>query len=248
MAINYDEVFHRIQVWLYLNYLHNVEGLYLARTNSDASLTIEQVCTTLKNRGGFTGNYDDLVEHVKQYFDEAAYQLCDGFAVDTGYYSIHPNVGGTFDKVTEAHDREKHPITFRFRTRARLRALVSHISVDVLGLADVNGYIDEFLDVTTGSVNESLTPKGIFTISGSKIKVDGDDASVGISFVLASDPTQYALVDGNLAENTPMKVIGSVPDLPAGTWKVRIVTQSPSGGKTVKEPRTIESKFSLEIV
>jgi hypothetical protein len=94
-----------------------VEGQYIARTNNEASLTIEQVCAALKNRGGFTGSYDDLIEYIRQFFDEAAYQLCDGFAVNMRYFSVHPNVGGTFNSVNDGHDTKKHPITFRFRTR-----------------------------------------------------------------------------------------------------------------------------------
>ena len=92
MAIinNVTEVLHRIRVKLYHNYLPNIEGAYIARTDSEASLTVEQVCAALKNRGGFSGDYEDLVENVKQFFDEAAYQLCDGFSVNTGYYSVHP--------------------------------------------------------------------------------------------------------------------------------------------------------------
>jgi hypothetical protein len=80
-----NEVLHRIRVKLYPNYLPNAEGAYIARTDSEASLSIEDVCASLKNRGGFTGNYDDLTDRIKQYFDEMAYQLCDGFAVNTGY-------------------------------------------------------------------------------------------------------------------------------------------------------------------
>jgi hypothetical protein len=123
MAIinNPDEVLHRIRVKLYPNYLPKVEGAYIARTDNEASLTIEQVCAALKNRGGFTGNYDDLVDYVRQFFDEAIYQLCDGFSINTGYFSMHPNVGGTFDSVNETHDKEKHPVSFRFRTLAVLR-------------------------------------------------------------------------------------------------------------------------------
>jgi hypothetical protein len=34
-----------------------------------------------------------------------------------GYYSIHPNVGGTFNTVNDIHDHKKHPVTFRFRTQ-----------------------------------------------------------------------------------------------------------------------------------
>jgi hypothetical protein len=78
---NENEVLHRVRVKLYPNYLPKVEGAYIARMDNEASLTVEEVCAALKNRGGFTGNYDDLVEHVRQFFDEAAYQLCDGFAM-----------------------------------------------------------------------------------------------------------------------------------------------------------------------
>jgi hypothetical protein len=63
----------------------------------------------------------------------------DSFATNTGCFSIHPNVGGTFDKTTEGHDAEKHPVTFRFRTRAPLRALAERIVVEVEGLAGVSG-------------------------------------------------------------------------------------------------------------
>jgi hypothetical protein len=48
------------------------------------SLSIKEVCAALKNRGGFTGSYDNLVEHVKQSFDETAYQIRGGFAVNSG--------------------------------------------------------------------------------------------------------------------------------------------------------------------
>jgi hypothetical protein len=245
---NVNEVLHRIRVKLYPNYLSTVEGAYIARTDNEASLNIEEVCAALKNRGGFTGNYEDLVENVRQFFHEAAYQLCDGFAVNTDYYSIHPNVGGTFDKITEGHDGKKHPVTFRFRARAPLRALAEHIVVDVEGLADVTGYIDEFVDVSTGEVNDVLTPGGMFHIAGHKIKIFGDDAEVGIYFVSADDAGLRVKADNRLAENTASKLIGVIPALDAGEWKVEIKKQYAGSGDTaLKAPRMIESAFTLTV-
>jgi hypothetical protein len=58
-----------------------VGGALIARTDDEASLNIEEVCAAGKGRGGYTGSYDDFVEHVRQFFDEAACQLCDGFAM-----------------------------------------------------------------------------------------------------------------------------------------------------------------------
>jgi hypothetical protein len=109
------EVLHRIRVKLYPSYLPRVEGAYIARADSEATLTVEQVCAALKNRSGFTGNYADLVEHVIQFLDEVVYQLCDGFAVNLKYFVMYPNAGGIFDVVVEGHDTHKHPVTFRFR-------------------------------------------------------------------------------------------------------------------------------------
>ncbi|MDR3115693.1 MAG: hypothetical protein LBU25_09265 [Treponema sp.] len=100
---------------------HPRQGAYVARRDNEASRSVEAVCAALKHRGGFAGNYEDLVEQVKPYFDEAAYRLCDGFTVNTGYFSIHPNAGGTFDKTAEGHDHRKHPVSFRFRPLPALR-------------------------------------------------------------------------------------------------------------------------------
>ncbi|MDR1220842.1 MAG: DUF4469 domain-containing protein [Treponema sp.] len=244
-------VLHRIRVKLYPNYLANVEGAYIARTDSEASLSIEEVCAALKIRGGFTGNYDDLVDHVKQFFDEAAYQLCDGFAVNTRYFSIYPNVGGTFDDAVQgcgARDVRKHPVTFRFRARAPLRALASHIAVEIEGMADVSGYIGKLLDISAESVNDALTPGGIFIITGHKIKITGKNPDIGVYFVSAQDAGARVKASGRLAENTASKVVGIVPALDAGAWKVAIKTQfSGYGSKGLKEPRVIESEFTVTV-
>ncbi|MDR2536936.1 MAG: DUF4469 domain-containing protein [Treponema sp.] len=249
MAINnVVEVLHRVPVKLYPNYLPQVEGAYIARTVNEATLNIEQVCAALKNRGGFTGNYNDLVEYVRQFFDEAAYQLCDGFAVNTGYFSVHPNVGGMFDKATEGHDTGKHPVTFRFRTRAPLRALAERIVVEVEGLADASCYIDEFIDVSTEAVNETLTPGGMFNISGHKVKVAGDSPDVGVYFVSAADPSQRVKVAGHLAENAASKLIGVIPALTPGAYTLEVVTQYTHGGSPLKEPRTITFAPQLTVL
>ena len=248
MAIinNVQEVLHRIRVKLYPNYLPNVEGTYIARTDSEASLSIEQVCAALKNRGGFGGDYEDLVEGVKQFFDEAAYQLCDGFAVNTGYYTIHPNVGGTFNGVNEAHDHKKHPLSFRFRTLSKLRRLVEHIAIDIEGVADTAGWIDEFIDTDEDSVNTLYVPGDQFIIHGHKIKVAGDDPGVGVYFVPGDDPAQAVKVS-RIAENTPTKIIGIAPTVEHMHNRIEIRSQfNGSTSSFLKTPRVITSVFVLE--
>jgi len=239
---------HKIRVNLYPSYLPDVEGAYVARTENEASLSIEQVCAALKERGGFTGNYEDLLENVHRFFRETAYQLCDGFAVNTGYFSIHPSVGGTFNSAAEINDSEKHPITFRFRALNKLRRLTQNIEVVVGGVASADQYIDEFTDVETGAVNEIITSGGVFAIHGHKIKVAGDSPDIGIYFASGDGSAQTVKVNKRLVENTPSKIIGVIPALPetVTSWKVMVKTQYSSSSTLLKEPRTVESGFALE--
>ena len=82
MAIfnNIDEALRRIRIKLYPK--PKVESAYITRMDNKVGITFEQVCAVRKNRGEFTGSYDDLVDLIKQFFDEAAYQRCDRFAVN----------------------------------------------------------------------------------------------------------------------------------------------------------------------
>ena len=87
-------ILHHIRIKLYPNHMPGrIKGAYIARTASESTLSIEDVCAMAKRRGGFTGNPQEMAAHVRRYFDEAAYNLCDGFAIDNGYYStsIHAN-------------------------------------------------------------------------------------------------------------------------------------------------------------
>ena len=239
-------ILHRIRVKLYPNYLQNVGGSYIARTDNEKTLTVGDVCAALKTRGGFTGNYEDLMEYVRQYYDEVAYQLCDGYAVTNGYYTIHPNIGGSFNAVNEAHDHEKHPVTFRFGTRAKLRSLVKNIAVDVAGIADTAGYIDTFIDYEENSVNGIFVPGNQFAIHGNKIKVEGDDPEIGVYFVPVDNPA-LAVKVSRIAENSPSKITGLAPDTGNLYNRIEIRTRySGVNNKLLKTPKTLTGSFVLE--
>jgi hypothetical protein len=240
-----DEVLHHIRVKLYPNYLPK-GGKFIARTNNEASLDIEQVCAALKNRGGYDGNYDTLIEAVRKYYEEVAYQLCDGYAVNNGYYAIYPNIGGTFDSVKEVHDHNKHPIDFRFSIRTKLRNFIKNIAVEVEGMADTGGYIDTFIDNEGDYVNSLFLPGNMFAIHGNKIKLEGDDPACGVFFVPKDDPSKAVKV-ARIAENFPSRVTGIAPDTEHQFNRIEIRTQySGVKDKCLKSPRTIASIFVIE--
>lgn len=239
-------ILHRIRVRLYPNYLQNVEGSYIARTDNERTLDIKDICTIMKTRAGFTGKYEDLLDYVRQYYDEVAYQLCDGYAVTNGYYTVHPNIGGSFNGVNEAHDHDKHPITFRFGARSKLRKLARDIAVDVEGIAESPGFIDTYTDLEENSVNGIFVPGNQFAIHGHRIKVEGDDPGVGVFFVPVDDPSKAKKMT-RIAENHPSRVTGIAPQTEHQHNRIEIRTQySGTAGKPLKTLRIITGAFVIE--
>jgi len=238
------EVLHKIRVRLYPSNLPQARGALFARTDSEAELSVEDVAMELKTRGGFTGNHRELIAHTRQFLDELVYQLCDGFAVNLGYFSIHPVVGGFFE--SEHESARGHPVTFRFRVRAPLRKIAKLIEIEVEG-AKEPGRIDNCFDLESGEVNGRITPGGIFTVTGSKLKVMGDNPECGIYFASALESGRRFKVTRKLALNVSSKVCGIVPALPAGDYHIIIVSQYTVGGIALKTPRAITSAFKLTI-
>ena len=143
--------------------------------------------------------------------DESAYQLCDGFGLNLRYYSVHPNIGGTFNSEKEAHDPKKNPVSFKFREKLPLRNLVRHIAVEITGIADGNAYIDEFIDRDERSVNGIFAPGDMFCINGNKIKLAGDDPGCGVFFVPVGDPSKAVKVT-RIGENSASTITGIAPE------------------------------------
>jgi len=245
---NLNMLFHNIRVKLYANNLKNVEGAYIARTVNERTISIEDVCRNMKTRGKVTGNDEYLVINLRQYYDEVAHLLCDGYAVTNGYYTVYPNIGGSFNSVNEAHDYEKHPIDFRFSACVKLRELAKNITVNVEGLADASGYIDTFTDYDANSVNDVFAPGHQFAIHGSKIKIAGESPDNGVYFVPAEDLSRAVKVT-RIGENTQAKVTGIVPEVGHGLYRIEIKTQYSGATNTpLKKSRAITSTFTIEAV
>lgn len=84
-------------------------------------------------------------------------------------------------------------------------------------------------------MNTQLTSAAPAVISGSNIKVAGDDASIGIFFTKTGGTAQKCPL---LVHNNPSELTVMMPTLEDGEYTLSIVTQSAAGNKLVKEPRT----------
>jgi hypothetical protein len=241
------DTLHKIRAKLYSNYLTTIEGKYFARSSRvEAPLSVEQVCQSARNRGGYKGSPEDMAANVRLFHNESIYLIADGFAVQNEYYSIHPKISGVFERADEAPDGAKHRIELVHRERAALRRIFDKVEVHIDGIAEADAYIDEVVDVKTGVSDEVLSIGELFIAHGAKIKAGGDDPRVGVFFTdINGNDTQVPM--DTIAENGSTKLIGKIPILAPGVWHLKIVTLQASGGTFLKEPRTILYPVDLTV-
>jgi hypothetical protein len=231
--------YHKMRAFLYDNVLTEDPNDYMARIHSEASLKVDDVSQSAVKRGGANISAAAMTHAVNLWLKEFAYRSCDGFSVNTGWFTVQPVIRGVFNSPNEKFNPAKHTVVFDFQQGSLMRRELAGVQVQIMGVADTSAFIAQVTDVKTGSVNDLLTPNRNLRISGSKIKIAGDSPGNGVWFV-NSDTQQRTKVDPtDMVTNNPSELIIVIPALPAGIWQLEVVTQFSTGGKqTLKEPRT----------
>lgn len=241
-------ILHKIKAYLYDNQLtKDNPNDFIARTVSERSLSVKQICESAVNRGGADISASAMEHATELFLKEMAYQLCDGFSVNTGYFTANTQIRGVFDSPSETFNSEKHSILFQFNQGEKLRAEIPKIEINILGVADASSAILQVTDVKSGNINDLLTPGRNLKISGTKIKVGGDNPENGIYFVSTDTNTRTKVEETDVVVNNPSELIVIIPTLPAGTYKLEIVTQQ-SGSTLLKEPRTAAFEKVLTVL
>ena len=93
-------ILHRIKAILFPNWLTDDPNDYSARVVSERSLNVSEICSTAANRGGAATNAEAMEHNVNLFLKEMAYQLCDGFSVNTGYFTATTLIRGVFTSPT----------------------------------------------------------------------------------------------------------------------------------------------------
>ncbi len=178
----------------------------------------------------------------------ASEQIANGASVSFGLGYFNLGVNGVFIGDNAKWDPAIHSLSVRVTPTAGLRTAVKASIVDVRGMAASGLVVNTVTDVTSGEVNSRLTPGGGVNLTGNKIKIDGDNASVGIS--LTNEATKEATLIAKTAVlvNDPSKITFVVPaGLASGDYKLTITTQYSSTSHLLKEPRSYTFDYVLNV-
>lgn len=108
--------------------------------------------------------------------------------------------------------------------------------------------VNSVTDVATGNVNSTLTRGGGMNITGSRIKIEGDNPAVGLSLINQATGESVAIPKTSLLANDPSKISAIVPaNLAAGDYKLSVCTQFSNAGTKLNDPRTYIFDYILTV-
>jgi len=178
----------------------------------------------------------------------ATEQIANGASVSFGLGYFNLGVNGVFFGDNGSWDSSKHSLSIRVTPTAELRNAVKSGTVDVRGLAASGLFINSVTDVTSGEVNSRLTPGGGVNLTGSKVKIDGDNPAIGISLTNQATTEVVVIPKTSLLVNDPSKITFIVPPtLVPGDYTLSLTTQYASSGTILKEPRTYIFDYLLNV-
>jgi len=229
---------HTIKAYLYDNLLTPDPNDFTARVSSERSLSVADICHSAATRGGADVSDAAMSHAVELFLKEMAYRLCDGFAVNTGYFTAMPVVRGVFLNPNETFDPQRHTLQFQFTQGELMRREIEDVEVKIMGVAETGLYIGQVEDMKSRTVNEVLTPGFNLRVTGTKLRVVGDKPGVGIFFRETVTNTATKVDEGDIVVNNPSELMIIIPALPAGTYQLEVTTQYSTGNKLLKEVRS----------
>jgi hypothetical protein len=234
-----ETILHKSKAYLYDNVLtKDNQNDLIARISSDRSLNIAQVSDIAVKRGGANISAASMTHAVELWLGEMAYQLCDDFAVNTGYFTAKMHINGVFDSPNERFNPEKHTLSVDFQQGALLRKELQRVDVEILGVADTALAVLQVTDVKSGSINDLITPNRNLRIVGQKLKIVGEDEANGVYFVNQDTQVRTKVDASDMVTNNPSELIIVIPVLTAGSYLLEVVTQYGGNSKVMlKESR-----------
>ena len=180
--------------------------------------------------------------------DVAEEQLANGASIDFVLAHLSLGVDGVFIGDNAKWDSAIHRLKVTATPTARLREFAKNVTAIVRGMASTGVFVNTVTDVVSGELNTRITPGGAINLTGSKMKIVGDNPACGISLTNDTDGTVTFIAATAIAVNEPSKITFVAPaTLPVGDYKLSITTQYSNSSTLLKEPRTYVFDYVLAV-
>lgn len=177
-------------------------------------------------------------------------QLATGSAINvldlcTVYLAVKGGMSGENPSAVDVQS-----LVVRCTPSPELRAVAKDLSVANVSKAENTARINIIADLFTGNENSSITANRSLRITGTRLRIAGENPANGIYLISVDDPAiRVRVSDTYITRNDPKTLEFFVPDsLATGErYYVELISQFTSGNVFLKDPRSIQSPITLTV-
>lgn len=237
---------HRtIKAILHPNPMKNARGKYLAYTTKYSSYDILGICESLCSKPETGLQLETIAYHVKLFLDEMMEKIEDGNKINTGYFTAQAHVKGSFDSLADDFDENKHSVDIVFSAGHFAHKAKKNLKVEIQRTKPYSLRIWTITDLQTKQHTDKLIANRILVMRGDKIKITGDNPSVGLYLRHNETGNEIHFPPTVLFANGDTKLELIVPQLAAGSYQLKVTTQYAGNGKPLAQPRSYTYEHTL---
>ena len=167
--------------------------------------------------------------------------LKQGFVINDGVGVLRLTVNGVFTGEKASYDCEVNSLDVVFAPCSDLRDDLAEIEVETKP-GTTGTTVNYVYDVLSETQDTTVTAGGPMYIYGAQLRIVGDNETNGVYFV-NSDGTEYKV--SAIGSNEPSALMVVVPELEAGEYTLKIITQCGTKGLANQTVNTYEYGTTL---
>jgi hypothetical protein len=232
----------KVNVWLQDNLLTPRPNDYYGRVKPMGTVKIDDIAKEIIKEGT-EYKEETIIDILSRSNRIIIEKMAEGYNVNTGVFYGHISVNGVFDGATDRFNPEEHRLIASFTSSNELRAELKKTQVEIVGTLTSEPVVGKVIDSLSEKEDSNITPNNVIIVKGNRLKIVGDDASVGIYLINQTDNTRHKC--DQIISNEPKQLMVMVPVLSAGNYVLEIVTQYSSSNLLLKEPRKTQFEHVL---
>ena len=216
------------------------EANYTARVLTERTINQDELIEKMLSKRNLVSK-TDIVAVLNSYYEEIIESIEEGDNINLPIVKIGYSISGVFETEEDSFNPDIHKLHVNLNSGKLINEVKEDIPLQKITAPITSTLINNCKDITSQTTNTTITSNGLFELNGVRLKVEGDKEEVGLYFV-AENGTETKVQ--YLAQNGYKKVIGQVPTLATGTYKIRIKTQATyTAGTFLKEVRISDAPF-----
>ena len=169
----------------------------------------------------------------------------DGNKINSGYFTAQAHVKGSYDSLAYDFDENKHSVDIVFSAGHLAHKAKKNLKVEIQRTKPYSLRIWTITDLQTKQHTDKLIANRILVMRGDKIKITGDNPSVGLYLRHNETGNEIHFPPTVLFANGDTKLELIVPQLAAGSYQLKVTTQYAGNGKPLAQPRSYTYEHTL---